>query len=110
MRGKVGSGGTLPQRMFVYLVPVDPAQADDVLRYAEAAVQADGSFTLSNIAPGKYWLLTVARTDKEETGENSLPLFRDATQRAKLRHGAEENKKEIELKPCQRIADFTLAY
>lgn len=110
IRGKVSTGSAMPLRMFVYLIPVDPAQADDLLRYAETSMQADGSFAISNIAPGKYWLLAAPRTGKEETNENAQPLFRDATQRAKLRHDAEAAKKAIELKPCQRVNDLLLTY
>src|SRR5205807_10000988 len=59
LRGKVVTEGDKPPstKMRVHLVPAESEAADDVLRYFEAEVAADGGFSLPNLAPGKYWLV-----------------------------------------------------
>src|SRR5262249_20853150 len=98
-------GSRLPARLRVHLVPAEAGAANDVLRYAEAFARSDGSFSLSNIAPGKYWLLARAIPDDEPVDAPPLPVALDTNERAKLRKEAETMKIEIELKPCQRITD-----
>src|SRR5262245_55285222 len=108
LSGKVApakEGSRLPARLRVHLVPAETGAASDVLRYAEAFARSDGSFALSNIAPGKYWLLARAAPDDEPSHGPPPPAARDANERAKLRKEAEAMKVEIELKPCQRITD-----
>src|SRR5262245_38886267 len=108
LSGKVApakEGSRLPARLRVHLVPAEVGAASDVLRYAEAFARSDGSFALSNIAPGKYWLLARAAPDDEPSHGPPPPAARDANERAKLRKEAEAMKVEIELKPCQRITD-----
>jgi hypothetical protein len=104
--GKVSpakEGSRLPARLRVHLVPAEAAAAGDVLRYAEAFARSDGSFSLSNIAPGKYWLVARAAPDDEPSDGLPPPAAWDAVERAKLRKEAEAMKVEIELKPCQRV-------
>jgi hypothetical protein len=106
--GKVapaGDGARLPARLRVHLVPADAAAANDVLRYAEAFARSDGSFSLSNIAPGKYWLVARAIPADEPADAPPLPVALDSIERAKLRKEAGTMKTEVELKPCQRIMD-----
>jgi Carboxypeptidase regulatory-like domain len=106
LSGKVApakEGSRLPARLRVHLVPAETGAASDVLRYAEAFARSDGSFALSNIAPGKYWLVARAAPDDEPSDGPPLPAAWDANERAKLRKEAEAMKVEIELKPCQRI-------
>ena len=72
---------------------------------AGAAIKPDGKITLSNLAPGRYWLLAQPALDGGLT-KLRLP---DATEtRAKLRREAEAVKTEIELKPCQNVVDYQL--
>jgi hypothetical protein len=104
--GKVSpakEGSRLPARLRVHLVPAEAGAAGDVLRYAEAFARSDGSFSLSNIAPGKYWLVARAAPDDEPSDGLPPPAAWDAVERAKLRKEAEAMKVEIELKPCQRV-------
>src|SRR5215510_5196699 len=104
--GKVApakEGSRLPARLRVHLVPAEAGAASDVLRYAEAFARSDGSFTLSNIAPGKYWLIARAAPDVEPSDGPPAPTAWDTVERAKLRKEAEAMKVEIELKPCQRV-------
>src|SRR5439155_17160086 len=65
MRGKVTVtvGAKLPARLRVHVIPTERESADDVLRYAQVNANRDGSFTLTNLAPGKYWLLARAIPD-----------------------------------------------
>jgi hypothetical protein len=101
----LGEGETLPEKLFVYLVPAEKESGDEVLRFYGAAMSPDGKITLSNLAPGRYWLLTQPALDGGLT-KLRLP---DATEmRAKLHREAEAAKTEIELKPCQNVIDYSL--
>jgi hypothetical protein len=104
-KAPAGDGSRLPARLRVHLVPAEATAANDVLRHAEAFARSDGSFSLNNIAPGKYWLLARAIPDDEPSDAQPLPVALDAIERAKLRKEAEALKIEVELKPCQRITD-----
>jgi hypothetical protein len=113
LRGKVLAekpGGQLPSRMRVQLIPAEPASADDVLRYAETLARYDGTFAMTNLSPGKYWLLTRAVPEEEPVDRPPAPAAWDATERAKLRKLAEAAKQEIELKACQRVKDHLLRF
>jgi hypothetical protein len=108
LRGKVApakEGSRLPARLRVHLVPAEAGAANDTLRYAEAFARSDGSFSLNNIAPGKYCLVARVSPDDEPSDGPPAPAAWDAVERAKLRKEAEAMKVEIELKPCQRITD-----
>jgi len=110
VKGKlVGSneGAAIPGGLRVHLVPAEREHANNVLRYRETTVNSDGSFALTNLAPGRY--LIVSRI-KPETAANTREreLAWDAAARAKLRTAAEAAKVEVELKPCQRLADYSL--
>ncbi|HEY8461228.1 MAG TPA: carboxypeptidase-like regulatory domain-containing protein [Blastocatellia bacterium] len=98
-------GERLPPRVRVHLVPAETAAANDALRYAEAFARSDGSFLLTNVSPGKYWLVARAMPEDELSNGTPAPVARDAIERAKLRKEAEAMKTEIELKPCQRVTD-----
>jgi len=97
-------------KMRVYLVPSEPEAADEVLRYAEAEAAADGSFSLTNLAPGKYWLVARENSDQEQSEGDRRPLAWDAGARVGLRFEGEASKKVIELNRCQRVSDFVLTY
>jgi hypothetical protein len=111
--GKVApakEGSRLPARLRVHLIPAEAGAANDTLRYAEAFARNDGSFSLGNIAPGKYWLAARATPDDEPSDAPPAPAARDAVERAKLRKEAEAMKVEVELKPCQRVTDQVVKY
>jgi Carboxypeptidase regulatory-like domain len=92
-------GEALPERLFVYLVPAEKESGYEVLRFYEVPVNPDGKIAMSNLAPGRYWLLA-----RPELTKLRLP---DATKtRAMLRREAEAVKTEIELKPCQNLVDY----
>lgn len=98
-------GTRLPSRVRLHLAPAEATGAGDVLRYAEAIARSDGAFALNNIAPGKYWLMARAVPDDEPSDRPPTPVAWDANERTKLRREAEASKTEIELKPCQRVAE-----
>lgn len=115
LRGRVAAateGESLPDHvgLRVHLVPAERAQADNVLRYAEAAVFSDGAFSFTNLAPGRYFLIA-RHADREAAGDAApRPLAWDAATRAQLRLEAEAANVSLELAPCQRAADFVLRY
>jgi carboxypeptidase family protein len=113
LRGKVVAGkegASLPSRLRVHLAPVDAALANEVLRYAEVLTRNDGSFAFNNLAPGKYWLLARPVPDDEPADRPPRPLSWDSAERDRLRMEAEKKKIEVELKPCQRLNDFSFKF
>jgi hypothetical protein len=76
----------------------------------EAAVQGDGTFSLSNLTPGLYWL--VARQASEEDASERFPgpLAWNLNSRASLRRDGEASNTVVDLKPCQRVSDYKLPY
>ena len=111
LRGSVTAateGAPLPARMRVYLVPSEPERANIPLRYASSAVAGDGGFALTNLAPGRYWVLAQAITpDAEATDAEARAALRDEATRTKLRREAEAAAQVIDLKPCQHVKDFS---
>ena len=105
VRGEItlAEGQTLPDKLSVYLVPAEAAQAEDPLRYFAAPVNGTGNFWLSNVVPGRYWMLAQPRTDDTRTEISKLRLPDGAETRSSLRHAAEQKKTEIELKTCQDL-------
>lgn len=111
IRGKiaVAEGASIPTGLFVYLAPAEREKAEDVLRYFVTEVNADGAFALNNLPPGKYFTLlqNTPPADTESVLKLRLPESLEA--RTKLRRAAETQKSEIELKPCQTLADYQLS-
>ena len=113
LKGRVvtGEGNKPPsEKTRVYLIPAEPDAADTVLRYFEADVTVDGGFSLGNLPPGSYWLVSreVTASDQDDAARN--PLAWDAGGRLGLRFEGEATKKVIDLAPCQRVADYALKY
>jgi hypothetical protein len=101
-RVPVAEGAAIPAGTSVFLVPAEPDKADDVLRYFMSEVGADQTFTFSNLPPGKY----LALIDTQSTTLTKLRQPEGAPTRTKLRRSAEAKKNDLELKPCQTVADF----
>jgi hypothetical protein len=108
LRGRVGpEASVVRQGTHVHLVPVESKEVNNVLRYSETDVKGDGSFAFTNLAPGRYFILSRVETPTE-TDIAPRPLAWDAAARAKLRQKAEAAKIEVELKPCQSVVDYSL--
>jgi Carboxypeptidase regulatory-like domain len=103
-------GSTLPPRLRLYLVPREAERADDYLRFGDTSVRSDGTFTLANLAPGRYWLLARPAPDTEANDLPALPLAWNAESRADLRRRAEAAQQEIELQPCAQLTNTTVRY
>ncbi|MFN2413745.1 MAG: carboxypeptidase regulatory-like domain-containing protein [Pyrinomonadaceae bacterium] len=103
-----GASPQTPPPTRVHLVPQERERAEDALRYYEAAVSADGAFSLKNLAPGRYLLL--ARAEAEAPDAPPRPAAWDADTRARLRREAEAANVTVELQPCQRATDYALKF
>ena len=94
----------------MHLVPLEQEAADDALRFGESTVQGDGTFALSNLTPGRYWLVT-RQASEEEAGERSpRPLAWNQGSRVSLRRDGEASNIVVDLKACQRLSDYPLRY
>ena len=110
VRGRLAltEGAAVPPGMLVYVVPAEPDKAEDVLRFFVTEIASDGTFALNNLPPGKYFALTQTKVDAQIATLTKLRQPEAATARTKLRRAAETQKAEIELKPCQNLADYQL--
>lgn len=100
----------IPVGLQVHLVPEEPERIDNILCYSETLVNRDGSFSFSNLAPGKYFVVTRIDPTIETQPLPPRPVAWDPTARIKLRREAEAAKNVVELKPCQRLIDFTMIF
>ena len=108
IRGAVPvTDAALPPAIVVYLIPNDKDKTDDVLRYFVTDI-TDGTFTFNSIPPGRYLALPQTTVDAQIATLAKLRQPEAAAARAKLRRTAETKKSEIELKPCQNLADYQL--
>ena len=108
LRGRVGpEASVVREGTHVHLIPVETKEANNVLRYSETFVERDGSFAFTNLAPGRYFILSRVETPTE-TDIAPRPLAWDAAARTKLRQKAEAAKTEVELKPCQSVVGYSL--
>ena len=110
LRGRLelGDGERMPPRVVVYLVPAERERAEEVLRFFTAQVTEDGSFFFNNLAPGRYWAFAQTSGERDGPSLAQIRFPHETALRAQLRRDAEALKNEIELKPCQTVADFKL--
>jgi protocatechuate 3,4-dioxygenase beta subunit len=112
LRGRVmqaTEGVRLPERLRVHLVPAEKEAADDLLRYYEAEVRGD-SFELKNLSPGRYFVIARRAAEDDADEESPRPVAWDADARQRLRQRAEAAAVVVELRPCQRVNDYSLKY
>lgn len=113
LRGRVVAekeGASLPDRLRLHLLPAEPDSAGDTLRFFDAELQSDGSFKLTNISPGRYLVVSRQRSEEEAKQRSPRPLAWNTIERAKLRRLAEASNTTLDLKPCQRVADYQFRY
>ena len=112
VRGHVAAaeGEKLPSGLFVYLVPAEREQAENVLRFFAAPVGDDGSFALGNLPPGLYWALVRPPGERDAQAESRLRASEGREERARLRREGEDAKTGVELKPCQNLSDYRLPF
>jgi hypothetical protein len=101
-------GTAIPAGLRVHLVTADREQANNILRYDETLVNRDGSFAFTNIAPGRYFVVSRVEPGAETEPASPRPSAWDPTARTKLRRDAEAANTLVELKPCQRLVDYAL--
>lgn len=99
----------LPSRLRIHLVPAEKEAADDLLRYTEQKTK-DGTFSFTNLAPGKYWLLARKVPDDEADAKRVNPLAWDGVTRKALRAEAEAASQILTLTKCQRVNDYWLRH
>ena len=104
----MGEGKALPQNLRVYLTPSERENADNTLRFYETRPTAQGSFTVDNIAPGKYWIVAHPLEESDTGAVKSIRLDKDF--RLKVQRDAEALKKEVTLKPCEQLANYDLPF
>ena len=100
----------VPSNLKVYLVPAERERAEDLLRYAEVKPSDDGTFSFTNLAPGRYWLIARPFIEDESPDRIPRPLAWDTDARAKLRREAEAQNTTVELTPCKSVTDQILRY
>jgi hypothetical protein len=112
LRGQVttAEGNSLPERMFVYLVPAERDKSQDVLRFFAVPVAGDKSIAFNNIPPGLYLMVIQPALDNFGPTLTKLRLPDETETRERLRREAEAAKVEIEFKPCQNVVDFQLPF
>jgi len=101
---------TIPAQLYVHLVASEKENTEDVLRFFTARAQSDGTFSLNNLPPGRYWLLAQLSTNSEALSDAKLRAPEESETRAQIRREAEANKTAIELKPCQNVVDYQLPF
>jgi hypothetical protein len=109
-RLKQPEGESLPARLYLYLVPVEKENADDVLRFFATAVQSDATFAFNNLPPGRYWALARQAAETDPRSDAALRAFEEGDTRLKIRRAAETDRKEVEFKPCQNVTDYQLPF
>lgn len=106
----VEKGASMPQRLYVYLVPAEREKALDPLRYLAAPIAADRTMSLNNIPPGRYLIVLQPPLDKVRPTLSKLRLPDEAETRARLRRDAEAATIEIGFKPCENVMGYQLPY
>jgi hypothetical protein len=112
LRGAVkpASGEAVPSKLYVHLIPAEKENLEDVLRFFADEVQADGTFTLNNLPPGRYWIIARVAGVNESQLQTRVRAPGEMPLRAQLRRTAEAAKTEIEFKPCQNVSGYSLPY
>lgn len=104
------AGEQIQGQLRVFLVPAEPEHADNVLRFHQVEVEKDFTFSVSNIAPGRYLVLVRAVTEEEANETDNRPVAWDDDARVTLRLAALAANNAVDLAICQRLAAYTLKF
>lgn len=107
---KLAEGESVPAKLYLHLVPAEKENADDVLRFFTILVDADGTFAVNNLPPGRYWTLARIAADNEPQSDAKLRASDEADMRTRVRLAAETSKTAVEFKPCQNVIDYQLPF
>jgi len=109
VKGKVISdAGRQLVGVHLYLVPAEPKDADAISLYAETAVNDDGTFLLTNVIPGRYFVVAYAPDKTAFTSPRDV--IWDTKRRVELRRMAAASKTSVTLRPCERVSELTVPY
>ena len=111
LRGRITSAReeqSLPLNLRLYLVPAEREASENVLRFFEVGLESDRTFTVANIAPGRYWV--IARPAEENDSTRVKLIRQNSDFRARVLREAESLKKEVSFKPCERTVDYDLQF
>ncbi len=107
--GKLAGEKTRRGRWRVHLIPVEAARAANTLFWYEVIAGASGAFSISHVAPGKYWMISKLLVEDQPADVPVRPVAWDSeTERTKLLREAEAAKIEVDLKSCARVKDYVL--
>jgi hypothetical protein len=109
-RATAKEGSRLPDDAHAYLVPVEQEYANAPWRYGESIIRPDGSFAFSGVAPGRYWIVAGRYPEEISPEGDTYRTAWSAASRKMLRQEAEATGQTVEIKPCQRITDYSLVY
>jgi hypothetical protein len=106
LKGRVTlqKGEQLPARLRFYLVPAEKESSEDVLRFFEVGVQRDGTFSISNIEPGRYLAVTRPAEDADATTMKSVK--RDNAFRNDVLKAANSLNRQVTFKPCEQSVEY----
>ena len=97
-------GEQLPARLRFYLVPAEKESSEDVLRFFEIGVQRDGTFSIGNITPGRYFAITRPAEEVDATTFKSVK--RDTAFRKDILKAATSLNREATFKPCEQNGEY----
>ncbi|HWX40893.1 MAG TPA: carboxypeptidase-like regulatory domain-containing protein [Blastocatellia bacterium] len=109
-RATAKEGARLPNDALAYLVPVEQEYANAPWRYGESIIRPDGSFAFSGVAPGRYWMVAGKYQEEISPEGDTYRTAWSAASRKMLRQEAEATGQTVEIKPCQRITDYSFPY
>jgi hypothetical protein len=107
---KLAEGESVPAKLYLQLVPAEREYAEDVLRFFTVMVNADGTFAVTNLPPGRYWALARVAADNEPQSDSKLRAPEEADSRAQIRRAGDAAKTIVEFKPCQNVLDYQLPF
>jgi hypothetical protein len=109
-RATAKEGARLPNDARAYLVPVEQEYANAPWRYGESIIRTDGSFAFAAVAPGRYWMVAGKYQEEISPEGDTYRTAWSAASRKMLRHEAEATGQTVEIKPCERITDYSFPY